>query len=79
MAMGVPVVCNSGVGDTDDIVRRYHSGYLVENWDMDAVVRQIGTNEPACSPAGIMAGARDFFSLESGVARYAAIYRRLLA
>lgn len=78
MAMGIPVVCNSGVGDTDEIVKRYQSGYLVENDDLDAVIRRIGSNEPVFSEAGIIAGAKDYFSLESGVARYAAIYREML-
>ena len=32
MAMGIPIVCNTGVGDTDKIVLDYSSGVLVNSF-----------------------------------------------
>ena len=29
MAMGIPVICNKGVGDMDEIVIKYNSGVVV--------------------------------------------------
>ena len=31
MGMGIPIICNSGVGDVDLIVEKYQSGYVVPN------------------------------------------------
>jgi glycosyltransferase involved in cell wall biosynthesis len=31
MSMGIPVVCNAGIGDTDSIIRQYEAGICLEN------------------------------------------------
>ena len=79
MAMGIPVVCNSGVGDTDAIVQNYGSGVLVaEHSDAayDAAIAQMLPER--FDAAAIRAGALDYFGLDKGVAQYRAIYNRLL-
>jgi glycosyltransferase involved in cell wall biosynthesis len=77
MAMGIPVICNSGVGDTDQIIRNYNSGYVIEDWKLDDCVDAIKNHTPEFSKDQIRDGACDYFSLESGVEKYARIYRRL--
>jgi glycosyltransferase involved in cell wall biosynthesis len=77
MAMGIPVICNSGIGDTDQIIRKYNSGYVIENWQLDECVDSIKHQQPEFSIDQIRTGACDYFSLESGVEKYAGIYRRL--
>ena len=77
MAMGIPAVCNSGVGDTDHIIQEYHSGYIVRDWNMEATIDAITANTENFSKEKIMAGAREYFSLQIGIDKFAAIYRSL--
>lgn len=79
MAMGKPVICNSQVGDTDYIINKYNAGYIVNdvysmNFSEDvnfALIKKYNTEQ-------IIAGAKDYFSLENGVQRYAEIYKAVL-
>lgn len=80
MAMGKPVVCNAGVGDTDYVVNQYGSGILVKRFsdkDYQEAINQL--NEIRFDPAAIQAGAADFFSLEEGVQCYADVYKKILS
>jgi glycosyltransferase involved in cell wall biosynthesis len=79
MAMGLPVVCNSGIGDTDRIVNACHSGILVDAFTEAAYEKAVRQMESAFDPEAIAAGANDFFSLESGVEKYAAVYHAVVA
>jgi len=79
MAMGVPVICNSGVGDTDTIVEKYNSGYVVKSFS-DEEYRTVSERleQIAALPKEPMVrGAEEYFSLEKGVNRYENIYREL--
>jgi glycosyltransferase involved in cell wall biosynthesis len=75
MAMGVPVICNAGVGDSDLIITKYKSGELVHSFDKegfgDAVKR---LKEEMNHPAEIRKGAIDYFDLQKGIEAYAALY-----
>lgn len=74
MAMGIPLVCNQGVGDTDLIVRKYDSGEVIEAFDTQAYQDCIDSHK-VYDIAKIQAGAEDFFSLEKGIASYLHIYK----
>ena len=37
MAMGIPVVCNKNVGDTDQLVQKYNSGFVLESFEFDNI------------------------------------------
>lgn len=79
MAMGLPVVCNAGVGDTDMIVEQYCSGRLVKEMNMqsyeDTITDLLSSHFDA---EHIRNGALDFFSLEKGVDQYAHIYKKTI-
>jgi len=77
MAMGVPVICNAGVGDTDDIVNNYHSGFVVDNFDFSPSIHEI-IEKNQFNKGKIRARAVDFFSLEKGVDKYYDVYFELL-
>lgn len=80
MAMGKPVICNSNVGDTDYVVKEYHSGVLVNdfsNTDYDNAIEEV-TIKDHFNTITIREGARQFFSLEEGVRRYAEVYHTVL-
>lgn len=80
MAMGKPVICNSNVGDTDFVVKEYNSGVLVNEFNItnyDNAIEEV-TMTGHFNAQTIRQGAREFFSLEEGVRRYAEVYRTVL-
>jgi glycosyltransferase involved in cell wall biosynthesis len=79
MAMGKPVVCNTNVGDTDKIITDYKSGILVKEFTKNAYLKAIDEMKRPFSENEIISGALDYFSLESGIKKYAAVYEKVLA
>ena len=80
MAMGIPVLCNSGVGDSDRIVRDYGSGVLIERHTVEAYAAAIESLQARHFRAvEIRAGAIDYFDLQKGISSYESLYRALLA
>lgn len=77
MAMGVPLVCNSNVGDTDEIVHRYQSGVVISDFSDNAYSAALEQLHGFDATA-IANGAQDYFSLEEGVKRYEYIYSNIL-
>jgi len=77
MAMEVPVICNSGVGDSDHIIEKYHSGVVVKNFDYAAAIQMISSSAANFDKKKIRAGAEEYFSLNNGVEQYARIYQTL--
>jgi len=73
MAMGVPVVCNAGVGDTDEIVKKYKSGFVVKNFHYKNTIELIDTQ--VFDPSEIHDGAVVYFSLKNGIGKYAELYK----
>ena len=80
MAMGIPLITNSGVGDVKEIVMRYNSGIVLDEFNetafesaVDAVV-----SGNSYDVAGIRQGAKEFYSLESAVEKYNKIYHEIL-
>ena len=79
MSMGIPVVCNSNVGDTDWIVRKYHSGIVVETFDKTGYEKAVSELlKHDFDHTIIIDGAKDYFSLEVGVKEYMDVYKKLL-
>lgn len=79
MAMGIPVICNAGVGDSDYLVRKYQSGYVIEKMEDADFQRALDHWETILQPdaEAIRQGANAYFSLEKGVATYAHLYKTL--
>lgn len=79
MSMGIPVICNSGVGDTDEIVKKYNSGILIKDFaleDYQSAIMQLEKWDKF-DKKFITAGAQDYFSLEKGVEKYQAVYQAI--
>ena len=76
MAMGIPLICNAGVGDTDEIVLKYHSGKVIDTFSEDAY-RVAIQNKEIFDPHKISEGAKMYFSLEEGVKRYLHVYEAI--
>lgn len=80
MAMGKPLICNSKVGDTDYIVKEYHSGILIEDFtdvSYDKII-EVTIRQTVFNGKTIRVGAQQFFSLEEGVHRYDQVYNNVL-
>jgi glycosyltransferase involved in cell wall biosynthesis len=81
MAMGIPVITNSGVGDVAEIVIKYNAGYVIDNFSEDAfaaVVDKIIAGNPF-DTASIRNGAKDFYALDTAVERYRKVYKKIFA
>jgi len=75
MGMGIPIICNSGVGDVDEIVESYNSGYVVR--DMISINAEHILSRTFVRKDMTM-GAHDYFSLEKGVANYNKVYSKII-
>ncbi len=80
MGMGIPLICNKGVGDTDLVVQKYGSGIIVDLANPDELQTAVDDYDDLkkIPVANILQGAVDFYSLESGVEKYLAVYRKIL-
>ncbi|MDB3905894.1 glycosyltransferase [Crocinitomicaceae bacterium] len=76
MAMGIPLICNSNVGDTDLIVARYKAGTVIDEFN-EATYKNNIINPEAFDSQAIAAGAKDYFALENGVERFLDVYSKI--
>ena len=74
MAMGIPLICNSGVGDTDTIVKKYNSGIVLEELS-DISFQAVDLHTHSFLPQILREGAINYFSLTKGVELYDEILR----
>ena len=81
MAMGIPVITNSGVGDVKEIVEKYEGGFVLNGFsenEMQKVIDKVV--DPATKFDGnkIREGAGDFYSLDKTVETYTRVYKKIL-
>lgn len=81
MGMGISHVCNTGVGDVDEIVSRNGVGLSVHDFTEEEYNRVIDQmlQDPEVNTGAIVKAAREVYSLQSGVLAYQNIYRQLTA
>ena len=80
LAMGVPVIANSGVGDTADLIGQSGAGAVLDRFDDESLAAAIAKIEALdLTREQIRAVAYRYLSLEDGVERYDAIYRSMAA
>ena len=78
MAMGIPAICNEGVGDTSRVINKYKSGFLINSLDPASFPGQIDDLLHAnFDRKTIRDGAVDFYSLEKGAELYTGVYETL--
>ncbi|MEQ9443508.1 MAG: glycosyltransferase [Cyclobacteriaceae bacterium] len=76
MSMGIPMIVNSNIGDTDQIIEAANCGYLIKEFTL-IKYQEAGKQVLAwtdSSSASIRTGAKKFFHLEAAVARYYEVY-----
>lgn len=80
MAMGIPVITNSGVGDVKEIVEKYHSGFVVDGFsdrDFNKIIDKM-MSPVLFDPRGIRKGAMAFYALDKAVVSYNELYNEML-
>ena len=80
MAMGIPVITNSGVGDVKEIVEKYQSGFVVDEFSDDAFNKVIDKMVSANSfdKNVIRKGAEEVYALDKAVELYHQLYKEIL-
>lgn len=80
MAMGIPVITNSGVGDVAEIVEKYKSGLVVSDFTFEkfesvanAIVTGISFDKNSIRNAAL-----EYYSLDKAVEKYCKIYKTIL-
>jgi hypothetical protein len=74
MGLGIPIICNSGVGDVDQIVKKYNSGIVVNlEKDLDLEIKKHSLTDKF----SLHNKAHDVFSLKKGVEMYLKLYLKL--
>ena len=76
MAMGIPVITNSGVGDVAEIVTKYKAGFVVNDFSDNeflSVVNDIAGGVQFDN-SNIRKGAFDFYALPEAISRYREVY-----
>ena len=80
MNLGIPIICNSGVGDVDEIMGKSMPELLVKDFsnnEYDRVIDLI-TNNYQPNQKSIIETSHSYYSLEKGVDKYKEVYKEIL-
>jgi len=79
MAMGIPIICNDGVGDVKEIVEKYKAGIVLSKFDENEFKNAVTLvlKGDYFERDIMMKGAYEYYDLKLGVEKYDAIYTRL--
>lgn len=80
MGLGIPLICNSDVGDTDRIVEDSGCGAIVRKFDHESYAEVLSKLDEVLhiDREHIRAGAEKYYSLENGVKKYLSVYQKLI-
>ena len=80
MSMGIPIICNSKIGDTDQIISESNAGYVINEFNetnyLDVIQKLKSPNE--FNLQNTKNGAQKYFSLEKGIESYNEVYQSCL-
>ena len=80
MGLGIPIICNAGVGDVDEIVNKTGCGELVNECSEKEYLRISNKLDEIINieKQNIIVGANQFYSLDNGVKRYEDVYCEII-
>ena len=80
MNLGIPIICNSGVGDVDEIMEKSMPELLVKEFSNKEYERVIDliTNNYKPNQKTIIETSHSYYSLEKGVEKYKEVYKEIL-
>jgi glycosyltransferase involved in cell wall biosynthesis len=80
LGMGIPLICNSNVGDIDEIILNSGTGLVLERFtseEYDRIIDKI--DELASIPKErLLSVAEKFFSLQIGIEKYYSVYKKVM-
>ena len=80
MAMGIPVITNAGVGDVEQIVEKYKSGFVLKqlNEQQFLLTSESISKGISFDKKEIRNGAKEFYDLQHAIDKYRKIYDSVL-
>ena len=80
MNLGIPIICNSGVGDVDNIMNKCMPELLVKDFEKNEYDRIVNLILDDYKPnkENIVNTSHQYYSLEQGVKRYKEVYKEIL-
>lgn len=80
MAMNIPVITNSGVGDMKEIVNKYESGIVIDKFGDEEYfqIAEYVSNYVSSKTTHIRDAAFEYYSLEKAVHSYHEVYAEIL-
>jgi glycosyltransferase involved in cell wall biosynthesis len=80
MAMGIPLICNSNVGDVELIMKKTNAGFCIEQLTEQTFVETSLQLKSwiATQPKEIRENSKQFYDLENGGNLYLAVYKELV-
>ncbi len=81
MNLGIPIICNSGVGDVDEIMGKSMPELLVKdfsNKEYKRVIDLIINKNYKPNQKSITETSQNYYSLKKGVEKYKAVYKSIL-
>ena len=81
LGLGIPVICNSGVGDIKEIVQSTNSGLLVEEFTEESYQKTINQIPELLKrpKQQFREAAFKWYSLETGIERYFKVYSQIVS
>ena len=80
MNLGIPIICNSGVGDVDEVMEKSMPELIVKkftNTEYERVINLI-LNDFKIDKKIIIETSQNYYSLNDGVTKYLDIYKQIL-
>ncbi len=79
MAMGIPIITNTGIGDSDSILNDTKSGVLVNKFDMPGYQKAVKELDVLLKldKMAIRKAAEKYYSLTNGIQLYLSTYKKL--
>ncbi len=80
MAMGIPVITNTGVGDVEEITAKYKAGIVLKNLNFDEYERicKLIAERKIFDQQEIINGAIEYYDLDSAIQKYLWVYKKIL-
>ena len=79
LSMGIPIICNDGIGDTSEVITKNKVGIVIKKFNQEDYIKAINQIDTIIETPknNIRKVAIDLFSLETGGEKYNAIYKSL--
>lgn len=80
MGMGIPLVCNSNVGDVDSIIQNTGTGIAVSGFNTQSIEEAVQKFKDlkAIPKETIIAAGKQYYDLNKGVEKYYLVYKSVL-